>query len=715
MKKIFFFIFSTFLTIQTECQVYQNDTAVDTYHGYELSDPYRYMENINNPEVINWFKTKSELTDSLLNSIAKRKYFIEKQKEHDDNKQFEYSNIVRTRENNFFYLKKTPSEKTSKLYLKNKVNGEETLLFDSEKYENYIGFSITYFKPSWNEKKVLISLTKDGNEFSNMLILDVDNKILFPEIINHCSPTSIGSVEWLPDSSGFIYSRFITTDTSKDAFLNTESVLHKVGTKSDSYQVLFSKNNNIDIPIRSEDFPIIYVDNPKNKYSISIVAGATPYFDAYYVLSEKLNTDNPIWKPLFKISDKVSDFIQVNNDIVYMTAKNATNFKICSTPFLKPNFKNPKVLVDEFKEEVIKELGVTKNGLFFTTLKNGVEAKLYQVKNNKPVEIKIPKPSGSISIETKGVHSEYLNISIQGWITEKSTYIYDFEKNDFIEESVFESNGEENFDDLVVEEVLVKSHDGEEVPLSLIYKKGLKRNGNNPVLMRGYGAYGVSMRPNPYYGFLIWAREGGIYAVAHVRGGGEKGDKWYKGGFKDTKPNTWKDFIACTEYLIDNKYTSNKKMSIWSGSAGGILIGRSMIERPDLFSAVILDRGILNPIRQENSPNGANNTKEFGTVKDPKEFIGLLEMDSYHQLKSGVNYPSTMIITGMNDKRIAPWQSSKFAAKMMKTNRSNNPILFKAFFDSGHGIKFVNKSEEYERMADVFTFALWRSGELGYQ
>jgi len=548
-----------------------------------------------------------------------------------------------------------------------------------------------------------------------MVILDVANQILFPEIISNCSPTSIGSVEWLPDSTGFIYSRFTTTDTSKDAFLNTESVLHKVDTKSDSYKVLFSKKNNIDIPIRSEDFPIIYVDNPKNKYSISIVAGATPYFDAYYVLSEKLNTDNPIWKPLFKVSDKVSDFIQVNNDIVYMTAKNATNFKICSTPILKPNFKNPKVLVDEFNEEVIKELGVTKNGLFFTTLKNGVEAKLYQVKNNKPVEIKIPKPSGSISIETKGVRSEYLNISIQGWITEKSTYVYDFEKNDFTEESVFESNGKENFDDLVVEEVLVKSHDGEEVPLSLIYKKGLKRNGNNPVLMRGYGAYGVSMRPNPYYGFLLWAREGGIYAVAHVRGGGEKGDKWYKGGFKDTKPNTWKDFIACTEYLIDKKYTSNKKMSIWSGSAGGILIGRSIIERPDLFSAVILDRGVLNPIRQENSPNGANNTKEFGTVKDPKEFIGLFEMDSYHQLKSGVNYPSTMIITGMNDKRIAPWQSSKFAAKMMNVNESNHPILFKAFYDSGHGIKFVNKSEEYERMADVFTFALWRAGNPEYQ
>ncbi len=232
--------------------------------------------------------------------------------------------------------------------------------------------------------------------------------------------------------------------------------------------------------------------------------------------------------------------------------------------------------------------------------------------------------------------------------------------------------------------------------------------------MVGYGAYGTSIRPSYSKKIISWALEGGIFAIAHVRGGGEKGDAWYKGGFKETKPNSWKDLIACTKYLISNKYTSPKNMAINGGSAGGITVGRAMTERPDLFAAVIIDVGTLNTIRAETAFNGENNAKEFGTVKDFNEFKWLLEMDSYHNTEKGISYPATLAITGMNDSRVPPWHSAKFIAKLRECNISKNPILLDVKFKSGHGSN-DSKNEKYEGIANVLAFAFWQTGHPDYQ
>jgi prolyl oligopeptidase len=232
--------------------------------------------------------------------------------------------------------------------------------------------------------------------------------------------------------------------------------------------------------------------------------------------------------------------------------------------------------------------------------------------------------------------------------------------------------------------------------------------------MFGYGAYGISM--TPYFSpiSLLPVYEGGIYAVAHVRGGGELGDNWYRAGFKTTKPNTWKDLIACAEYLVNEKYTSPKKIAINSASAGGILIGRAMTERPDLFAAAIPEVGCMNAIRMEESPNGPVNIPEFGTVKDSVEFMALMEMDAYYHLKKGVKYPATLVTAGMNDPRVIAWDPAKFAARLQATNSSDKPILFLADYAAGHGIGDT-KTKSFQSLADVFSFALWQTGHPKFQ
>ena len=222
------------------------------------------------------------------------------------------------------------------------------------------------------------------------------------------------------------------------------------------------------------------------------------------------------------------------------------------------------------------------------------------------------------------------------------------------------------------------------------------------------------MSPHFTPDLLLWTNNNGILAIAHVRGGGELGDKWYKGGYKTTKPNTWKDLIACAEFMISDKYTSPNKIAINSASAGGILIGRAMTERPDLFAAAIPEVGCLNPVRAEESPNGPVNVPEFGSVKDSVECKALIEMDSYLHIKDGVKYPATLITAGMNDPRVIVWQPAKFAARLEAANASDKPVLFLVDYEAGHGIG-NSKKKDFESLADVFSFALWQTGVPGFQ
>ena len=247
------------------------------------------------------------------------------------------------------------------------------------------------------------------------------------------------------------------------------------------------------------------------------------------------------------------------------------------------------------------------------------------------------------------------------------------------------------------------------VPVSLIYKKGLKKDKMNNILIDGYGSFGISMKPRFRTFYLSWVLNGGVFVEAHVRGGSEKGDDWYKNGYKSTKPNTWKDLIAAAEYLIKEKITSKERIAITSGSAGGILVGRAITERPDLFRVMICKNGELNTARLKETPNGPNCMKEFGNPEIKEEHEALIEMDSYLHIKKGVKYPACLITTGMNDARVASWISGKFAAKLKASTASKNPIVFAVNYNTGHGLDNSNL-ELYNDFADQFAFAFWQMG-----
>jgi len=689
------------------------EIVIDQYHNQKIEDPYRYVEDLSNPKVKNWIDTQSKTAQSFLNKIKKRQFLIDTQIKLDQQSEFIISKLKVTNNEYYFYLKRLPTENVAKLYYRTSFEGEEILLYNPISFNTSENkdFVINYFQPDWANSKIAISLTEKGKEISQIIILDIQTNQVFSEVLENTWPSDVGGLQWLPDNSGFIYLHFPnTTNNSLDILLNATSVLHKVGEHQKKDTKVFSKEFCENLDIKEEDFPTTKIESQSNKYLIGTASGASAYDDTYYLPIQEIGTPN--WKPLFSKQELIKEYTIIGDSIIFKTSYNAPNFKIGITSIKKPNFNTARILVPESKDHVITDFAVTSEGLYYVTSKNSVQAKLFKHTNSLDQEIVLPKMYGSIELSSHGYLYPKLWITGKGWTTDSERYEYI--NNELTSKNLHNTKISNILENIVTEEIEVTAHDGKKIPLSIFYHKDMVKNGKNQVLMDGYGAYGVSMKPTLKTHRILWLLEGGVYAIAHVRGGGEKGNKWYKGGYKISKPNTWKDFISCAEHLIAYQYTSPKNLAIFSGSAGGILIGRSITERPDLFAAAIVQFGSLNMLRSEMHTNGANNTKEFGSIKNPEEFKALLEMDAYYHIQKNKKYPAVLLTAGLNDPRVPAWFSAKFIAKIQAYDTSNNPKLLLVDSDSGHGIDDT-KTKIFNEYANIIAFAFKQTGHPEYQ
>ncbi len=717
MKQIFYILlFLTLINCHSDVDIEKPPLAevhnvVDNYFGKEISDPYRYMENLQDTVVQNWLKLQDDYARKVLKSIPGRQYLIDKMMEFDKRATSQALWPVITINDRYFYLKISPTDETYKLYFREKVGSEEVLLFDpiSFRTNSTDTYEIATFFPSHDGSKMAISLMKNGLDIPVRIVLDVDNRKLFPEVLERSY-----NFTWLADGSGFLHQPLNTGDpNSQETYLNTKVYHHILNTDPSTDREIFSLEKYPDLGIKPEHFnyPIFY----EGCDYIFIMAASQHNNNLFYAPISELGKEIINWKHLFKPEDKVRSFRVTSDELYIRTSRNAPNYKIIKTSIKKPDLINAKVVVAENPIANISSFTLTSEGLYYNLSYNGVQQKTYflSYRDNKLLELPLPISAGSITINSKGYRYSDLWLSISGWTSNLRRYRYLSAENLFILEMLSEETKYPEYEDFLVEEIMVESHDGVKVPLSLVYKKGMKMNGENPVLLTGYGAYGRSLKPEFDPDLLLFAYEGGIIATAHVRGGGELGEQWRNGGLKTTKANSWKDLIACTKYLISENYSSSKNIAIHGMSAGGITIGRAMAERPELFAVAIPKVGWMNTLRFEESPFGQQNVGEIGTVKDSVECMALIEMDAYLNLKEGINYPATLVTAGMNDTKAIAWGPAKFAARLKAVNVSDNPILFRVDYETGHVSD--TKTKYYNDIADVLSFVLWQTGHPKYQ
>jgi prolyl oligopeptidase len=682
--------------------------AADTYFGKTSADPYRWLENLKDPAVKTWFKSQANLTDGLLARIPGRDMLVREWEALDKLKPISYSDI--TYENGRFFYKKTlGGENVGKLYFRRGWDGTEKLLFDPTKYQAGAKTTINSFVPSWNGNYVVLGLTSGGAEWSELRVLKVDDGTLGPEKIY----PSYGAEGWTRNNKSFFYDAGDVTDLKSPAIeLNRKTRLHTLGADVGADPDVFSDASNPELGIADKEIPSASIDESYPKYLVGSVSTVQSEMRLFYAPVSELEHPKIKWDVLCKPADDLVRGIIFQGDYVYaITHADAPQYKIVRTSLKHPDWDHAETVIPE-AADIIQSITKCRHYLI-VTYSDGVTCRLvkYEFATGQTSNVNLPS-SGTVSVSCPNWRSDRCLVTITSWISPLATYDYDARKETFAKSIFNTAIKYPGFENLVSDEVQVPGHDGAMIPLSIIYLKGMALDGSNNCILTGYGAYGISLKP--HFSILSSvATHGVVLAYAHVRGGGEKGETWYKAGFKTTKPNTWKDFISCAEYLVQKGYTSPEKLSGTGTSAGGILISRAITERPDLFGAAVCNVGCANAMRMEFSPNGPVNTPEFGTVQNSVECAALYEMDGVQHVVRGVKYPALMGVGGWNDPRVPPWEPGKFAAAVQADSTSGKPALMKVNYDDGHFTE--EKSVTFSNFASQDAFLLWQTGNKEFQ
>lgn len=656
-----------------------------------------------------WFKAQANLSDSLLNRIPGRDSLVQEWMALDKLKPAKYSDI--TYENGRVFYKKTlGGENVGKLYCRQGWTGEERLLFDPAGYKAGVTTVIQYMVPSFDGKHVALGFSSEGAEVSEIRVLDVDRGTLLPESIY---PSEIGPFGWTLDHSSFFYNAHKTTDTQSMEFeLNTKTKIHILGTDPATDIDFFSNESYPELGIAPKEYPTVFIDESYPSLLLAFVWTVQNEIKLYIAPVSEMKRGKVKWNLLCRESDSLVRGIEFHENSVYaVTHKNAPKYKLIRTNVNAPDWKNAETVIPEVSETI--EGIVKSKDYLFIVYSDGIVNRVvkYVFATGRTNSVTLPV-SGIVNFLCPDKSTNQCIVYIDSWTLPTTIYDYDADRDVFTK-SMFNSDvSYPGFENLVAEEVEVPGHDGVMIPLSIVHKKGLPLDGNNCCILDGYGAYGISNTPHFSIGHSL-ALKGVVLAFAHVRGGSEKGEQWYRAGYKTTKPNTWKDFISCAEYLIQKGYTSPRKLAGTGTSAGGILISRAVTERPDLFRAAICNVGCANAMRMEFTPNGPVNIPEFGTVTDSVECAALYEMDGVAHVRKGVSYPAVICVAGWNDPRVSAWEPGKFAAALQNATSSDRPVLMKVNYDSGHFTE--EKIVTFKNFADQTAFVLWQTGHPDFQ
>jgi prolyl oligopeptidase len=496
-----------------------------------------------------------------------------------------------------------------------------------------------------------------------------------------------------------------------EKYQNSQTYWHRLGTALEQDKVVLAHGV---APLENAS-PTVWpcITRVSAGYAIATIFNGTQRnIDAYVATLDSLSQNTPKWIKICDAADEVRRFTAHEKDLYLLTSKNAARFKIIKTSLVKPDLSTAETVLLE-SDSIVKDMLAANDALYAIVTDKGID-KLIRITYDGKIELLELPYDGAVIFSKNDLHADGAILVITAWTKYYGIYEYDPATNLFTDLGLQSKGKYDNPEDLVSIEVTVKSHDGTMVPLSIIHKQGVPLDGSNPCWLTGYGAYGFSLNPSYGHTLYAWYERGGILAIAHVRGGGENGEEWYRAGFQQTKPNTWKDFITCAEYLIEHKYTSPAKLAGEGVSAGGILIGRAITERPDLFAVAIPCVGCLNQVRLETTPNGVNNIPEFGSCETEAGFQALYEMDAFLHVRNGVNYPAMLITHGITDPRVEPWQSAKFAARVQAASASGKPVLLRMDYEAGHGIGSI-KTQVIQKRADIFAFMMWHFGMENYQ
>ncbi|HWR33714.1 MAG TPA: prolyl oligopeptidase family serine peptidase [Chitinophagaceae bacterium] len=695
MKKLFSLLI-LFIPLLVQAQLdypsTRKEEVMEDYHGTKVADPYRWLEDDKSDETMQWVTEQNKVTFNYLDQIPYRADWLKRLEEI--NNYPKYSSP--SKKNEYFYFSKNDGlQNQSVLYRQKGLTGQTELVIDPNKFSATGTTGLAAFSLSKDGRYAVVGKSAGGSDWRTFFIMDMQTLKYLPDSL---AWVKVSGAQW--QGNGFYYSRYPTPEKGKELSTKNENhqvYYHKVGTSQDKDVLVYEDQ------VNPQRFHTVFTSEDERYVFLNISdRGKAKDGNALWYFDNKSNDKK--FKPIIaEAGDYDYSFIEeVNGEFVMTTNDGARNQRIILVDPLHPAPQNWKTIIPE-KPENISSVSSAGGKLFVTYLKDVTSrVYVYNYSGSLEREVKLPAlgTAGGFGGEKNDKFVFYTFTSIT---FPPTIYRYDIAsgKSTVFRKPEVKFNPEE----FITEQVFYPSKDGTTVPMFIVYKKGVEKNGSNPTILYGYGGFNISSNPSFSPSRITWLEQGGIYCIANLRGGSEYGEKWHKAGMRLKKQTVFDDFIAAGEYLVREKYTSSKYLAAQGGSNGGLLVGAVINQRPDLFRVAIPQVGVMDMLRFHKFTIGWNWVAEYGSSDSAADFKNLYAYSPIHNIKPGTNYPSTLVTTADHDDRVVPAHSFKYAATLQEKYTGTNPVLIRIDVNSGHGASNLKKG--LETAADIYSFIFY--------
>jgi prolyl oligopeptidase len=676
----------------------QDSTAGDTLHGSWVPDPYRWLENDTSAETADWVTRQNAVTRAFLDSVPFRSAIAKRYEEL-----FNFPKVsapIRVGDL-FFQYRNSGLQNQSVIYVRKGVDGEDKVFIDPNAVDPNGTTSINLNGASKDDRYVVVNVQKAGSDWQEMEVWDLST---MSKLADKLEWVKFSGASWYKD--GFFYSRFpAVTSGSKlsVASLGQMVYYHKVGTPQSEDILVWKdeKNPNRYVGVgvtEGEEFATLYISTGTDgfeQYFHDLRKGGMPGMGTKWVVLQEG----------FDFKTGIGDYDPKRDRLLVRTNVDAPNYRLVAVDPAKPG-KEHWVDVIPHKDMLLESAGMIGGQLFAEYLKD-VTTRIYRYdpdgSNEREIELPGLGTAGGFGGKRDDTYTFY---SFTNFTDPGTIYKYDIASGK--SEIYFRPDLKFDPDQFETKQVFYPSKDGTKIPMFIVHKKGLKLDGNNPTLLYSYGGFNISLSPSFSTSRIIMLEQGGVFALANLRGGGEYGEDWHQAGMKEKKQNVFDDFIAAGEYLIKEKYTSSAKLGIMGGSNGGLLVGAVMTQRPDLFKVAFPIVGVLDMLRYQKFTAGFGWVPEYGNADtSPEEFAYLKAYSPLHNVKEGTAYPATMVMTADHDDRVVPAHSFKFISALQAAHTGPNPVLIRVDVNAGHGAGKPT-SMIIDEQADVWSF-FWKN------
>ncbi len=683
------------LTAQLQYPTTKQGDVVEDYHGTKVADPYRWLEDDNSAETKAWVTDENKVTFGYLDKISFRAQWLKRLEEISNYPK--YSTPSRTNEY-FYYYKNDGLQNQNVLYRQKGLNGTPEEVIDPNKFSADNTTSLATFSLSKDGRYAVVGKSKGGSDWNTFFVMDMTTLTYLPDSL---AWVKVSGASW--QGNGFFYSRYPAPEKGKELSTKNEGHMvyhHTVGTSQAEDILVYEDKVNL------QRFHGVFTSEDERYVFLNISdRGKGKDGNAFWYYDSK--NSNITFKPLIKeVGNYKYGFIDdVDGKFLVSTNDGAKNGRLILVDPQHPEPANWKTVIAE-KPEVMSSITSAGNKLFVSYLKDvATHVYVYDLKGKMEKEVIMPAP-GTASGFGGWRDDKFVFYTFTSFTFPPTIYKYDIASG---ESSLFRRPAVKfKPEDFVTEQVFYPSKDGTKVPMFIVYKKGMTKNGNNPTMLSGYGGFNISSNPSFNASRITWLEQGGVYVLANMRGGSEYGEKWHYAGMRFNKQNVFDDFIGAAEWLIKNKYTSSKYLCVIGGSNGGLLIGAVINQRPELFRVAVAQAGVMDMLRYQKFTIGWNWVAEYGSSDSAADFKNLYRYSPIHNIKSGLKYPATFVTTADHDDRVVPAHSFKYMATLQEKYKGDNPVLIRVETNSGHGASNLKKGLEIS--SDIYSFIFYNMG-----